>query len=125
MNRIAIVLVAAAVLALLLLRRCQSIDSFGSSLSPSATSPTHHAADTITTPPHAVDAARTAIPGTATSVPSEIASTPVRLHVRSAAGLALAFVEVEDEPGHWRDVALVEGACDSATLRLPCAVRAP
>jgi hypothetical protein len=122
---LAIVLVTTVVLVMLQLRQRQRNNSLGSSLSPSATTLTKYAADTITTPLDAADTARTAIPGSATSVQSETAATPARLHVRSAAELALPFVEVEDEPGHWRDVPLVEGACDSATLRLPCAIRAP
>jgi len=55
----------------------------------------------------------------------EIAANPAGLRVRSAEGLALKFVEVEDEPGRWRDGALVDGTCRLDATRLPCGVRGP
>lgn len=59
--------------------------------------------------------------------PDELAvdAAPAGLNIRSAAGLALACVEIEIEPGRWQRRDLVQGVCDPGPARPPWNVRAP
>lgn len=121
---IAILLAAAVVFVMLQSSERRSSDSPGSARSTaSASSPTSASLDS---PDGADEVSRTALATPGPEVPAAAApASATGLRVRSAEGLALSLVEVEEEPGRWRDVALVDGVCGSATLQLPCRVRAP
>ncbi len=121
---LAIFLAAAVVLVMLQLHHRQRSDSPEPSRSMASSS--SGTDGSLANPSGTDEAARTALTTSAVAVPAAAPSASATgLRVRSAEGLALSFVEVEDEPGRWRDVALVDGACDPTTLRLPCNVRAP